>query len=216
MELILTAAHCIDQFQQSWPQRSLVVKLPERPQESFFVSSWSLHPKYERSLRSGKLDADLALLRLSTPLNIIQIKPELEANLIGEKQLWMQGFSPVRLQAKSLEAALKSKLSWNELKVTRKMMREGKVELKPRSAQPASCPGDSGAPLWVVQNNEFTLHGVIVQGNCERGTSRAVLIEDYTHWVEATANQLIGYQQAQKQLSKIFHFHLSEVFRMGY
>ncbi len=213
---MLTAAHCIAQFKQSWPERSLIVKLPEEPESSYSVSSWSLHPRYEKAPRAGTFDPDLAILKLSKTLRLKQLKRDEKTNKEKKKGFWMQGFSPIRLNTENVEAALKSGLSWSEMKIARKRTEEGKVELRPLPTQLASCPGDSGAPLWTVQNNEFTLHGVIVQGNCERGLSRAVLIEDHTVWLADTAKLLNESQQDQKQLSRIYRFHLSEVFHTEY
>lgn len=214
-DLILTAGHCIEQFQKSWPGDKLIVKFPDRPEDSFDANSWILHPQYQTSLHTGSLDADLAIVRLSRPINAAGVTTTKQETHADDGRLWMRGFSPARLQAGTIEAALKSKLSWNEMKLIRKLKPEGKIELKPRFARPASCPGDSGAPLWIVQNNELRLHGLIVQGNCEKGITRAVLLEEFSNWIERSAFTLTELHAGQRQLSSIYRFRLSEVFRMS-
>lgn len=209
--LVLTAAHCIAQFKTSWPNEKLVVLAAKQPQRAYDVESWIVHPRFQPTPKHGHPDADIAIVRLKHALRPAK-QSAAPAATLREGQFWMQGFSPERLSAATIEAALHSKKSWNEMQTSQVQSTDGKLNLNSQNALPSSCPGDSGAPLWQVKGNSFHLQGLVVQGNCKKGKTRALILASFDNWIISTVQALSAYAPSQMQPSSTYLFRPSAIF----
>jgi secreted trypsin-like serine protease len=205
-ELVLTAAHCIQQFRKYWPEDALVVKNNTEEARTIRVKRWYIHPHFQQTPTPHQLDIDVALLVLDGSLQSKKERMEdLPVSIHKQTQsLWMKGYSPIRLKTDSARAILSSRHSWNQLSFERELVQEGKLQLRTQDSQSAPCAGDSGAPLWSFENNSRELKAVVVQGNCAGGKANAISIRSMSEWIQNTLNQLNEYRSAAQELWKIY------------
>jgi len=205
-DLILTAAHCIQEFRNHWPEQTLVVRAEPGETNTFSVNRWFVHPLFQPTLKANAFDVDIALLSLETSLPEKQTTSEkLPASSERQTQtLWMKGYSPIRLKTESARTILSTSASWSPLRFEQELASEGKMHLSSGSAQVAPCSGDSGAPVWNFENQTRELKAIVVQGNCAGGKANAVSVRSLSRWIQDTTDTLNEHRSTLQALWKIF------------
>ncbi len=209
-DVVLTAAHCIQQFSQHWSGHALFVKTDTEATNGVQVTDWSIHPLFQHTLRHQALDIDIAILKLN---GMLPTEGNINADLPDGTQphagtLWMKGYSPIRLKSSSMKVTLSSPNKWEQLNFERELAREGKFQLRAASFKSAPCAGDSGAPLWSFEKKARSLKAVVVQGNCLGGRANAVAVEAISQWIQGTLTAFNEYRSAALELWKISPKHL--------
>ena len=216
-DLILTAAHCVKQFERHWQKDTLTIKTSRNEHESLRVSKSYIHPHYRENQPQSELDFDAAILELETSLpNNQQTRTfEIQPNQMTDTGfLWMKGFSPIRLNAATSQQALKSTETWSKLKYAEELPNEGKIKLKAERNQFAPCPGDSGAPVWQFEEKQALLKGIVVQGNCEKGEAKILNISAFQDWLQRQTQNINAKSLNRFAVWKIFRQHLFAAARM--
>lgn len=208
---VLTAAHCVNQFEKRWRDSSLFVRTPNVQSQTIEVVSWALHPQYQESMNRQGLDIDLALLQLKEPLKELPQSTE-SRNFIpqarAQARLWMRGFSPIRLKTSTSWQALQSGETWSKLNFQAELPFEGKYKARAEQNHAAPCPGDSGAPVWSFEREKAKLEGIVVQGNCEKGDAKVVSLNPALAWLESKLQRFIEFQTNRQDESKIYPLRL--------
>lgn len=194
-DIVLTAAHCLTQFDRSWRNAVLVVKTENQHAVSASVKERFIHPKYQEESRNGQIDFDAALLKLET--SISELTPTTgkfwpEKSESTHAFLWMRGFSPIRLQKQSTHTAFSSTQSWNRVIDQGTQPYNGKLSIKAEANKLAPCPGDSGAPVWQLGNDMLILRGIVVQGNCQKGEGKFITFTALRQWLVEKLGVLSG------------------------
>jgi V8-like Glu-specific endopeptidase len=210
-ELVLTAAHCVNQFEKRWKDSTLFIRTPSLPSQTIEVVHWALHPQYQESINKEGLDIDLALLKLKEPLkefprstNSTIILPQART----QTRLWMRGFSPIRLKTSTSWQALQSGETWSKLNFQAELLSEGKYKVRAEQNNVAPCPGDSGAPVWSFERENANLEGIVVQGNCEKGDAKVVSLNPALAWLESKMHRFSEFQTNRMDELKIYPLRL--------
>lgn len=209
--IVLTAAHCITQFQMHWQNSALTIKTSQKAQNSLLVLETYLHPSYQKNAPANQQDFDAALLKLSgsfAPGHNGLALENFDAKNPMKRLLWMKGFSPIRLNAANAYQALTSPETWNKLKYAKDLPNEGKIRVKAELNQSAPCPGDSGAPVWQIDANRASLKGIVVQGNCQKGEANVLNLTSVSEWLTEQIQFINSTPITQKNLLKTFQPHL--------
>jgi len=210
-DFVLTAAHCVNQFEKRWRDSTLFVRTPNFQSQTIEVVSWALHPQYQESMNKEGLDIDLALLKLKEPLK--ELPQSTESRLLipqarTQTRLWMRGFSPIRLKTSTSWQALQSSETWSKLNFQAELLSEGKYKVRAEQNNVAPCPGDSGAPVWSFERETAKLEGIVVQGNCEKGDAKVVSLNPALAWLESKMHRLSEFQTNRLDESKIYPLRL--------
>jgi V8-like Glu-specific endopeptidase len=212
-DLVLTAAHCVNQFEKRWRESTLFIRTPSLPSQTIDVVHWALHPQYQESMNKKGLDIDLALLKLKEPLK--EFPQSTKRMLIipqarTQTRLWMRGFSPIRLKTSTSWQALQSSETWSKLNFQAELSSEGKYKVRAEQNNAAPCPGDSGAPVWSFEREKATLEGIVVQGNCEKGDAKVVSMNPALAWLESKMHRFSEFQTNRLGELKIYPLRLFE------
>lgn len=150
---VLTAAHCVDDDPGAYAVRVGQTQLDDGSGTTIGVTQVHIHPRYTSSRK-----ADVALLRLATPVNDIEPMRLLGAEGSGYEQqgrlldvagwgaLRQGGAGPSRMQEVSVPFIPVRECQ--QQYAGRKRV-DGQLEMCASRAGKDSCTGDSGGPLFV-------------------------------------------------------------------
>ena len=192
-DLVLTAGHCVA------PTATYRVLLPDTKPPGLQIHSILVHPRYNpRDYASGRVTADVALLKLEQPLpaTITPVALAATKSVAPGDPFTIAGFGTTAIDSDSgigtaRAAALIATGKPGTLQI--RLFDPATRDLRPGLG---ACTGDSGGPAFVESQGAFTIIGVVSWSTGPTNTAGCggltgvTPLAVYRGWVEDQARKL--------------------------
>ena len=202
-DLVLTAAHCVTNLDKPATKTNEVVAVVYNF-EHITVANWVVHPEYEKTvdLSFFKFNAtvrpvhDLALLKLSSPVNSAALVAELpngETPVGASLELVLAGFGRTRANSEFSNLGNYLFFAWTTGTIV-SVTGDSDHQIEMAGVQP--CSGDSGGSVFQADATHLILMGVISHGAPDCGSDgHAISVDVNLPWIRESAKKLRSMQE---------------------
>jgi len=162
-DTVLTAAHCLE-FEQEIESAGIIIGegLNERYVHAIDAE---VHPEYRFEEAVGRIFADIAILKLTEPVDVPLLPVLLSAEPQKGQYAFIYGYGNQTLGAVSQEGSFTA-LASGEMLIEE--VTNDHIFVSFRNEDSSSvCYGDSGGPLVLLHNGAPTIVGTVSQGSQE-------------------------------------------------